>query len=413
MKFLDDRLLELALQTSSEPILILNSDLCIVWANLAAHEEPDQIRSVLLEDFLFNEPPAAEYYRPEMFRRLNHKLATLPFGEVRWRPVQVAPSATGGAVLVIRWHLLAEMPERYILLKFQNQARRRSDPGPAEQALRSQQLFMNQLIHELRTPLAIAQGSLRRVSMKMQEFAPPSSSEYLQMTAQELKRMQRLIDHLSVLTDLDAGSQRWKLRPLLVHQLLVDWYNLLPESSRSRFGLLLLNEVERDHISVDPDAFVLVLNNLLDNALRYGPADRDALVVVASDGANFHLYVADWGSGIPESLGDSVFDRFRRLEQHRDPSRADGAGLGLAVCRALLGIMNGQISFLPLAEDVEAKTLPAILAPNVIKVRMPLLGVRAEHELPRLTEELTKLSDDQLSSADQLLNHLRSLAEIS
>lgn len=409
MSVLDDRLLELALQTSAEPMLILAGDLTIAWANLAACEDPDRVRGRSLDDFLSRVQPAAEFYQPEISEQLNRKLAMLPFGEVRWRHAQLAPGAGGGAVLLIRWHLLAELPDRYILINLQNHARRRSDPGPAEQALKSQQIFMNQLIHELRTPLAIAVGSLRRAGLQVQS-SPEAAEEYFQMAAQELRRMQRLIDHLTVLTDIDAGSQRWKARPVLVHQLLLDWYLQLPDALSKNLAILLADDVVRQHISVDLEGLTLVLNNLVDNAVRYGGADSIVvLYVVAHDGL-LKLYVADWGQGIPADLQEVVFDRFRRLEQHRDPSRADGAGLGLAVCRAMLAMMNGQISILPRAEACSPIHTQA--PRTVIKVRLPLLGVRAEHELAVLDPAIATTNGRQLEASEGLLAYLSAVREL-
>lgn len=408
MSVLDDRLLELALQTSSEPMLIVDGEQSIIWANLAAHDDPDRVKGLPLDDYLATFQPAVDFFQPEVSQQLKRKLAMLPFGEVRWRHAHLAPNASGGAVLLIRWHLLAELQDRFTLVSLQNHARRRSDPGPAEQALRSQQVFMNQLVHELRTPLAIAVGSLRRAALNS---ASPlaQTSDYLQMATQELKRMQRLIDHLSVLTDLDAGSQRWKSRPMLVLHLLNDWYLQLPEDSRRHLAVVMVDEVERQHISADFEAITLVLNNLLDNALRYGEPGQDVVVLALVQSTQFTVYIADWGAGIPEPLKETVFDRFRRLEQHRDPSRADGAGLGLAVCRALMGNANGQISLLEDPDHPRADGAPS----TVIKLRLPLLGVRAEHDLSPLHPGAQPSTEQQQEAVRLLLQHLHALEEVT
>lgn len=383
---LDRRLLELALQTSGDPTLIIDSKLSIFWANLAAHEEPEKMQGRHLDEFLSLVKPASDFYQPELGQQLQKKLSMLPFGEVRWRHTQLAPESGGGSVLLIRWHLLAEMPDRYILVNLHNHGRRRSDPGPAEQALRSQQIFMNQLIHELRTPLAIALGGLRRVGLQL-NGAPDACVEYLDMTAQELRRMQRLIDHLTILSDVDAGSQRWRLKPVLFNSFLRQWYQRLPESSRDRVYVLLEGEAQLQHVSIDPEALELVLNNLIDNAVKYGASDRGIVIRVMDSENALRIYVADWGQGIDVAVQDVVFDRFRRLEHHRDPSRADGAGLGLAVCRALLGLMNGHISFVPAAQPgLSGSNIPS----TVVKVNLPLLGLKADIAQPPLDESVSQ-----------------------
>lgn len=408
MTILDDRILELALQTSSEPMLILDARLIIIWANRAAVQEHDLLSGRDLEDFLADIPPSAEYFQPQRALRLRRKISTLPLGQVAWRPPQQDPDDVGASTLLINWQRLAESPERYILITIQHYARRRSDPGPAEQTLRSQQVFMNQLIHELRTPLAIAQGSLRRAGTKLDSSLGPSA-EYLQMASQELKRMQRLIDHLSVLTDLDAGSVRWKMRPVLVRQQLKDWYYQLPEVSLARVAFHLSDEVGGSYISVDPEALNLVLNNILDNALRYSSPDLGVVVLFTAEDGCLRICVADWGVGIPETMQDSVFDRFRRLEEHRDPSRADGAGLGLAVCRAVLGMLNGQISLLSSSSEGSHEGEPQ----TVVRVLLPLLKIKNEHDLPELDPSILLMDEAQSDSCMKVVKYVQAVSETS
>lgn len=404
MTILDDRILELALQTSSEPMLILDANLVVIWANVAASKEPSQVHGSDFQDFLANVPPSADYFQPQRALRLRRKISTLPLGQVAWRQPQQDPDDVGASSLLIHWQRLAESPDRYILITIQHYARRRSDPGPAEQSLRSQQIFMNQLIHELRTPLAIAQGSLRRAGIKL-DRSLSASAEYLQMASQELKRMQRLIDHLSVLTDLDAGSNRWKMRPVLVCQQLNDWYHQLPEVSRARVAFHLSDEVGRNYISVDPEALNLVLNNILDNSLRYSSLDHSVVALFDVQDGFLMICVADWGVGIPETMKDSVFDRFRRLEEHRDPSRADGAGLGLAVCRAVLGAMNGQINLLPSSPVGSFKGEPI----TVMMVLLPLLRMKNEQDLPELDPGILLMDEAQSDSCMRASMHIQAL----
>ena len=404
MSNLDDRILELALQTSNEPMLIIDGKLIIAWANLAAVKEHYRAPGRGLEEFLADVHPMADYFQPQRALRLRRKISTLPVGQVAWRLPQQDPDEVGASNMLIRWKRLSESSDKYTLITIQHFARRRTDPGPAEQSLRSQQVFMNQLIHELRTPLAIAQASLRRAGIKL-DSSLSASGEYLNMVSQELKRMQRLIDHLSVLTDLDAKSNRWKMRSVLVCQQLKDWHHQLPEVSRARVAFYLLDEVGGNYISVDPEALNLVLNNILDNALRYSSPDLGVVVLFAAQDGCLRICVADWGVGIPETKKESVFDRFHRLEEHRDPSRADGAGLGLAVCRAVLGVMNGQITLLPSSSERSLEGEPK----TVMMVLLPLLRIRKAEDLPELDPSILLIDEAQSDSCMRVLNYVQAL----
>lgn len=407
MAALDDRLLELALQASSESLMIVDGSQSIVWANLAVHEKPESLRGTPLDQFLAGFPPAINNFTTELAQQLSRKLSLQPSGQMHWRDSSVTTGHVDAAELVIRWHLLAELPERYLLLSLQNRARRRSDPGPAKKALRSQQMFMNQLIHELRTPLAIALGSLRRVGLKL-ESAPARSHDYLDIATQELKRMQRLIDHLSVLTEIDAGHQRWKPRPAFVQQVLTEWSAGLAKASRERITFMLAPDVGNYHLLIDSDAFSLVLNNLVDNALRFSPSGQTIVILVLAHDHQLKLYVADWGAGIPVGLRDAVFDRFRRLEQHRDPSQADGTGLGLAVCRAVLAVMHGKIELVASQDDGPADGGPG----TIMKLCLPLLNVKADVGL-RVGQPWKTLSSDSLDESVRILmDHLVEVGEL-
>ena len=221
-----------------------------------------------------------------------------------------------------------------------------SESESLEKFLKNQQAFIAQLTHELRTPLAIAVGSLRRASLRSTEI-PSNSAEHMQVASQELKRMARLIDHLTLLTDIDTGSQRWSIRSVSVADILVLWLEQISDQARQRLVVSVNENLSQVIFDVDPEALIIVLNNLLDNSLRYSPEDSPVVLLVEEKSECVRFFIADWGYGIPQNLLEHVFDRFRRLEEHRDPSRADGSGLGLAVSRSLLGLMNGQISFLP------------------------------------------------------------------
>ena len=103
-------------------------------------------------------------------------------------------------------------------------------------------------------------------------------------------------------------------------------------------------------IAADAEALAEVLEQLLDNSLRYsdGPAQIE-LQLLELDGA-IGLRWQDQGLGITAEPRSQVFERFVRLEEHRDFNQADGAGLGLALCEALMQAMGGSIELEPNAQ---------------------------------------------------------------
>ena len=261
--------------------------------------------------------------------------------EAAEHPLQLLKRGDGSGVFGIadqlqqlEWRRIQQPGDGYLLLLAR-------DLAPQEQALQQQRQFVNQLAHELNTPLAIVNGSLRQLGKKLLEFGD-GSRERLHQAQQETSRLVRLLRHLLVLTDLETGRRQLQLQPLALKPWLQEWMaqQVLPASAE----LNLVADVGEDVvIAADAEAFVEVLEQLLDNSLRYskGPAQIE-LQLLELDGAS-GLRWQDQGLGITAEPRSKVFERFVRLEEHRDFNQADGAGLGLALCEALMQAMGGSI----------------------------------------------------------------------
>ncbi|MFM9110585.1 MAG: sensor histidine kinase, partial [Prochlorococcaceae cyanobacterium] len=301
------------------------------------------------------------------------------------------------ASLLIRWQQVRSAPAPCWLLTLQDRGRRRSDPLRAQQQLSNQQQFMNQLIHEVRTPLAIASASLRRAAARSGDGQAPASG-HLDVARQELKRITRLVDHLALLTDLDAQSQRGRPAAIPLGRLLENWYFELPAAARQRLHIRFDGGCEHHFLKLDAEAMAIVFNNLIDNSLRFSAADAPVLLLARLDACGVQLDLADWGPGIPVELRDRVFDRFHRLEQHRDPERADGSGLGLAVVRELLQQQQATIRLLPPTADGASPQAPG----TVFRLQFACHGVVPETDRSPVDPELLAGSPAQLQAEGAL-----------
>jgi signal transduction histidine kinase len=95
-------------------------------------------------------------------------------------------------------------------------------------------------------------------------------------------------------------------------------------------------------VNGDRDRLWQVLDNLLDNALRYAPAGTAVTVTVQQDGADARLSVQDLGPGLSAEDQQRVFDRFYRADRSRS-RQSGGLGLGLAIAKAIVGAHQGKI----------------------------------------------------------------------
>jgi len=94
-------------------------------------------------------------------------------------------------------------------------------------------------------------------------------------------------------------------------------------------------------VTADPGAVRQMLLNLLDNAVKYGPAGQDVRIGAARENGVAKLWVDDAGPGIPRADRERVWDRFWRLERDRESAVA-GSGIGLAVVRELATLHHGR-----------------------------------------------------------------------
>ena len=214
----------------------------------------------------------------------------------------------------------------------------------AEAASRAKDKFMAVLSHELRSPLtpvlALASGWERDASV------PAELREDLAIIRRNVELEVRLIDDLLDMTRIAKGKLRLSAEPVDAHRLLRHAALTCPADELARKRLGLTTDLQASHPFVHADAvrFHQVLWNLLNNAVKFTP-DGGRITVRTWDAspAALAVEVADTGIGIEPDLLPRIFDAF---EQGADEvtHRFGGLGLGLAICKALVTGMGGEIS---------------------------------------------------------------------
>ncbi len=207
-----------------------------------------------------------------------------------------------------------------------------------ESTVRRGERFSADAAHEFRTPLALLRTRLETALLR-----PRAPEEY--ETA--IRRSLAEIDRLAAITEALLRSARGEpeasppaptpLAPLVAEAV---------ERWRDRFaatGVRLVADAAPLASPLLPDEARVLLDNLLDNALRYAPAGSRAVVLVEEAGGGVRLAVRDEGPGVPPELGDAIFDRFVRADEGRDRA-SGGAGIGLAVCRSLVASRGGRMA---------------------------------------------------------------------
>lgn len=200
--------------------------------------------------------------------------------------------------------------------------------------------FVAGVSHELRTP--VAQIRMFAETLQLNRVRSPEERERFQdVIVQESHRLTRLVNDVLLFANLDRnGSSRARIESRDLRALLADIVaGFLPLAAVNRTTIALAEDPPAV-VQVDDDLFRHAVLNLLDNALKYGPAGQTIRVSVAPAGAMVEVAVEDEGPGIPEAEARAVWDRFTRLRRDRN-SHVAGAGIGLAVVRDAMTRMGG------------------------------------------------------------------------
>jgi signal transduction histidine kinase/DNA-binding response OmpR family regulator len=200
--------------------------------------------------------------------------------------------------------------------------------------------FLATLSHELRTPLTSLRGSLQLVLART-ETLETMDRQLLEIGIKNAERLIGLVNDLLDIDSLEQGRLAFNFAPLEFEEVVaaaVDATAGAFENAGVRVEVQIPEPVPTVH--GDRTRLEQVLVNLLGNAAKYAPAGSAVTVRVEPRDAGLQIDVTDTGPGIPAAEQPHVFERFWRTD--RDSADA-GAGLGLAICRAVVGRHGGQI----------------------------------------------------------------------
>ncbi len=200
--------------------------------------------------------------------------------------------------------------------------------------------FISGVSHELRTPLA----QIRMFSETLVLGRVRSDDERLRSLAiidQEARRLTHLVENLlhfsrSERQTAHIAPEPTALAPLV--QEVIDGFAPLAAARGARLSAAVPEDLV---VPADPGAVRQMLLNLLDNAVKYGPAGQEIRIGATRENGAARLWVDDGGPGIPSADREHVWERFWRLERDRGSAVA-GSGIGLAVVRELAQLHHGR-----------------------------------------------------------------------
>jgi signal transduction histidine kinase len=205
-------------------------------------------------------------------------------------------------------------------------------------------LFLAASAHELKTPLTILQIYLETLLGDLSDGMTEEQLEFLRITHESLLRLRRLVLNLVDLGALESGGLALEFERIDLESLLTEVVDEMRPLARHA-GVDLDLQIPKGLPSARADAARLkqVVRNLVDNAIKYTPADGRVLLQAIPDGHSVVVTVEDTGIGIPEDQHENIFHEYVRLEGN-EPEGDAGSGLGLAVCRRMATALGGRIT---------------------------------------------------------------------
>jgi len=201
--------------------------------------------------------------------------------------------------------------------------------------------FWNRVTHELKTPITgirLFLETFKRGTLSVEE------QEYLvDMALKQVERQQQLTQNILMGQQLDKKTRQIRNEPMDLKIFLKNYINSHSlQLTRIKTELLAEESPAGFMVQADPNSVHTILDNLVDNAIKYGPTDLSLVFSIQVD-KKVSLTVTDNGPGFAPEMAEYLFDAFRRLTSEL-PEGKHGTGMGLHICRSLAKAMGGGIT---------------------------------------------------------------------
>jgi signal transduction histidine kinase len=201
--------------------------------------------------------------------------------------------------------------------------------------------FIATVSHELKTPLASSDFSLKLLEDSRVSVLTNEQKELVEHLKSDNQRMLRILSELLNMSQVEAGKIQLNIQAVSPYQIVALSVAAISSFAKEK-GIQIEQKIKNDlpDIKADPDKISWVLNNFLTNAIKYSPEQGTVLIEVEKIGHQILFAVTDKGSGIDPIYINRIFERYFQI-----PGRSDkkGSGIGLAICKEFIEAMNGKI----------------------------------------------------------------------
>lgn len=200
--------------------------------------------------------------------------------------------------------------------------------------------FIATVSHELKTPLASSDFSLKLLEDERVGTLTPEQKELVQNLKEDNKRLLRILSELLDMSQVESGKIQLNLQDVQPWGI-IDKALASVQNAAKQKNLTIQKQIADNipAIRADADKTTWVLNNFLTNAIRYSRENGEIIINIQQEGNKVQFAVQDFGKGIDPQYKDKIFDRYFKI-----PGTKEGTGLGLAICKEFIEAQGGTIS---------------------------------------------------------------------
>jgi signal transduction histidine kinase len=247
---------------------------------------------------------------------------------------------------LIKGEITSKHLERALRYAVERQGLLRSLETVRKQQLEFKNQFLSHVSHELRTPLTCIHQYVTLLLDGLAGPILPDQLDYLKTVLKSVNQLHAMIRDLLEATRADSGKLRVEPRCIAIGELIQQAVAMMrPTAAEKRVGLEAVLEPAIPLVYADPDRALEVLINLIDNGIKFTPADGSVTVkasMVETDPSSVYLSVCDSGRGIPAESLPQVFERLYQDPDAVDGNRA-GLGLGLYIAKEIVALHGGRM----------------------------------------------------------------------
>jgi len=295
--------------------------------------------------------------------------------------VEIHPTLKVDNKEITPWLCISAQPaiiegHKHVVIAINDITDRKEAEEKVKEAVEIKSQFISTVSHELRTPLTSMKEGIDIVLDGVAGEINDQQRHFLDIAKRNLDRLARLINDILDFQKLEAGKMRLNMQENDINIVAEEVHRTMVSSAKKKgVDLLLKVEHKLPKAGFDSDKIILLLTNLVSNAIKFTPEQGQVHVLVHHQGEELIIRVSDTGMGIPKNALPKIFNRFYRV--HQPGKQTQGTGLGLAIVNQIVTMHGGRIE---VESEVDQGT--------TFTVFLPLAGKPIQEISPSKTDEI-------------------------